>query len=379
MMKRNSCAERLKPVKERRAGKVLMVAPSQQHGGRNEAAAIVRSKHNLISIMIYGMVTYIYAGSLMVPNDKEPYRPPRLRPANRSRPLRQNPTMVSMDARLAQRRFEGLQLGIIERRRSGKREKSRDRRRQTRGRVVLNVEGLKVRAADYFPKNICLYLVITDSEPSEDIPLATVRATVTKTTEIPPPPHPIDPPLVLEPPAPDTPPPAVQPPTSHRKGGRPPNSRKGKLGKNQYTKDRDLQEGDNHSPQRSQSRDVPRADETPHASGNKHSNNEGGKSAKSKNANSKISMGDMRKRVTAILDYISRIQVEMAGESMSPGSAEAAEKTIRGIADGLPMIRVNGERGTEDGEEKKEFKDLSCLEMMDVLTRQLVKWQKEFT
>lgn len=249
---------------------------------------------------------------------------------------------------------------------------------------MLNVEGLKVRKADCSGNNTCLYLGITDSEPSEDIPFATVRPTVTKTTEKTTevaPPQPIDPAVVLEPPAPDTPPPAVQPPTSHRKGGRPPNSRKGKLGKNQYTKDRDLQEGDNHSPQRSQSRDVPRADETPHALGNKNSNNEGGKSAKSKSANSKISMGDMRKRVSAISDYISRIQVEMAGESMSPGSAEAAEKTIRGIADGLPMIKINGEKGTgtNEGEEEKEFKDLTCLEMMDALTRRLVKWQKEFT
>ena len=93
----------------------------------------------------------------------------------------------------------------------------------------------------------------------------------------------------------------------------------------------------------------------------------------------------MRKRVAAILDYISRTQVEMAGESMSPATADVAEKTIRGIADGLPMIKVNGENGDEakaseagEASSKKEFRDLTCLEMMDVLTRQLVKWQKEF-
>jgi hypothetical protein len=90
-------------------------------------------------------------------------------------------------------------------------------------------------------------------------------------------------------------------------------------------------------------------------------------------------MTDMRKRVTAILDFISRTQIEMA-ESMSPSSGEAAQNLIMGIADGLPMIKVNGEKGDESNEQSqtKEFKDLSCLEMMDVLTRQLVKWQKEF-
>ncbi|CAG8948851.1 hypothetical protein HYFRA_00001974 [Hymenoscyphus fraxineus] len=272
------------------------------------------------------------------------------------------------------------------------REKSRQEAANKRkGRAERRrIEG---RRSMLVPEDIRLPFETVDSEPSEDIPLAAVRATITKVPEVVP--EPIEPPVVLEPPVPDTPPPAVQPPTSHRKGGRPPNSRKGKLGKNQYTKDRDLQEGDNHSPQRSQSRDVPRGDETPQTSGNKGSHNEGGgKSAKSKSANSKISMGDMRKRVTAILDYISRIQVEMAGESMSPGSAEAAETTIRGIADGLPMIKVNRDskangdikvngnaNSITEGDEssKKEFKDLSCLEMMDVLTRQLVKWQNQHT
>ncbi|TVY20964.1 putative histone deacetylase complex subunit cti6 [Lachnellula arida] len=221
---------------------------------------------------------------------------------------------------------------------------------------------------------------VDDSDPSEELPLA-ARVSVAKSTEVAA--QPLDPPILLQAAAPDTPPPAP-PPTSHRKGGRPPNARKGKLGKNQYTKDRDAQEGYDHSPPRSQSRDIPRADDSGHTSGNKGSNSEG-KPGKSKNTNSKVAMGDMRKRVSAILDYISRTQLEMAGESMSPATADVAQKTIRGIADGLPMIKVNGENGegskaSEAGEEssKREFKDLTCLEMMDVLTRQLVKWQKEF-
>ena len=96
-------------------------------------------------------------------------------------------------------------------------------------------------------------------------------------------------------------------------------------------------------------------------------------------------MSDMKKRVGTILDFISRTQVEMASETMSPAQQQATEILLEGIAEGLPMIRVNGE--TSDGSTTgtseitsptKEFKDLSCLEMMDILTRQLVKWQKEF-
>ncbi|KAF4629802.1 hypothetical protein G7Y89_g8341 [Cudoniella acicularis] len=222
---------------------------------------------------------------------------------------------------------------------------------------------------------------VEDSDPAEELPLAATRATVTKVEVAA---QPLDPPIVSEAATPDTPPPATQPTTSHKKGGRPPNSRKGKLGKNQYTKDRDLQDGDEHSPHRSQSRDVPRGDDNSHGSGNKGSNNEG-KPGKSKNPGSKVTMGDMRKRVAAILEYISRTQLELAGESMSPSTIDIAERTIRGIADGLPMIKVNGDKSqeskpAENGEEvQRDFKDLTCLEMMDVLTRQLVKWQKEFS
>lgn len=197
--------------------------------------------------------------------------------------------------------------------------------------------------------------------------------------------QPLDPPSSSQVAAPDTPPPSA-PSTSHRKGGRPPNPRKGKLGKNQYTKDRDQPDGDDPSPNRSQSRDVLRGDDNGHTPGNKGTVNEGSKPGKSKST-SKITMSDMKKRVAAILDFITRTQFEMAGETMSIASGETAEKMIRNIADGLPMIKVNGDTSTEGSREgeageasaNKDFKDLSCLEMMDVLTRQLVKWQKEFT
>jgi hypothetical protein len=130
---------------------------------------------------------------------------------------------------------------------------------------------------------------------------------------------------------------------------------------------------------------VPRGDDNGQIPGNKGSSSEGAKPGKSKST-SKITMSDMKKRVAAILEFITRTQFEMAGESMSLASGEAAEKMIRNIADGLPMIKVNGdsranppkEDDTGDASTDKDFKDLSCLEMMDILTRQLVKWQKEF-
>lgn len=225
---------------------------------------------------------------------------------------------------------------------------------------------------------------ILDSEPSEEIPLAS-RNSVARTTEVAPQPldPPPPPPPSSQPAAPDTPPPNP-PPTSHKKGGRPPNARKGKLGKNQYTKDRDVPDSDVPSPNRSQSRDVSKADEGGHTAPSKAPNHEG-KVGKSKGINSKVTMTDMKKRVTAILAFISQTEYEL-GDSISPATGDATEKMIRGLADGLPMIKVNGEssNGSKDGEAgvssaSREFKDLSCKEMIVELTKQLLKWQDEYT
>lgn len=224
-----------------------------------------------------------------------------------------------------------------------------------------------------------LISMFSDSEPSEELPLVS-RNSVAKSAE--PTAPPLDPPPSSQLAAPDTPP-SNPAPISHKKGGRPPNARKGKLGKNQYTKDRDVLENDDRSPNRSQSRDVPREDNGHTSTTNKSANHES-KVGKSKGSNSKITMTDMKKRATAILAFISQTEYEL-GESISPTAGDTAERMIRDLADGLPMIKVNGENGnsSKDGEmgeatPAKEFKDLSCKEMIVELTKQLLKWQDEF-
>jgi hypothetical protein len=96
-------------------------------------------------------------------------------------------------------------------------------------------------------------------------------------------------------------------------------------------------------------------------------------------------MLDMKKKVAAMLEFISRTQIELAAESLTPGTGEAAEKMIMGLAESiLPMIQANGENGKEETAAEpekaaeKDFKDLTLLEMMDELTRQLIKWQNQF-
>lgn len=158
-----------------------------------------------------------------------------------------------------------------------------------------------------------------------------------------------------------------------------------KKGRNQYTKDREARE--ETSPVRSQSRDV-----QGHESGPSHHVKAGEGTSKSHSRikggfNSKVSMTDMRRKAHAMLDYISRTQVEMAGEitplddegrrpssiSMAPAVghvASASHKKVPNVKDAEPNSSTAA---------PKEFKDLTSIEMMDILTRDLVKWQKEFS
>lgn len=98
-------------------------------------------------------------------------------------------------------------------------------------------------------------------------------------------------------------------------------------------------------------------------------------------------MNEMKRRVAAILEFISRTQLEMAssaaGDNTPPvgnGMESATATVLRGLMEDLPGISMNGGGGEKDnnGGKEKPFADLTSLEMMDVLTRKLVLWQKEF-
>ncbi|KAB5528973.1 hypothetical protein GE09DRAFT_1177788 [Coniochaeta sp. 2T2.1] len=245
-----------------------------------------------------------------------------------------------------------------------------------------------------------------DSDPAEEIPLA-ARATASRTTAVPAPPsepatNPPSPvekaekvekpkpvPSTAEPvqpapssvPSPDTPS-AVEtapppPPTradrkrSHKKKGR-----------NQYTRDDD-------SPARSQSRDI-REDHGNDRPGHSRSDSHHVKSRNKGGMGSRITMTDMKRRAAALLDFISRTQVELAGETApSPTDSKSDEQKVNGDASAhkMPTPPKKPAEGTAtpkpehngDTSGAKEFKELSCMEMMDSLTRRLVKWQQEYT
>ena len=207
-----------------------------------------------------------------------------------------------------------------------------------------------------------------DSEPSDE-PLS--RTISHKGVD------PANPPPFTQP-APSSPPPPPEhptPKTSHKKTGRPP-ARRGRVGRNQYTRDRDAPasalNGLDHSPTRSNSRD---GDDAFHANG-LNGSNELGKPSRSKHMNpNRTSMNDMKRRVAGILEFISVTQVEMAADDK--GGGRSGHETVTNGNKPMPrdpsmlrdLIQENG---------VKEFAGLSSVEMMEVLTRKLMRWQGEF-
>ncbi|KHJ36127.1 putative fyve phd zinc finger [Erysiphe necator] len=164
------------------------------------------------------------------------------------------------------------------------------------------------------------------------------------------------------------------------------NSRKGKLAKNNFTRESDQQIHDDQHSHRSQSREAPKIDDVPLTFSNKGSHGEP-RVTKFKGNPSKVSMTDMKRRISAILDFISRTQLEMASESIYHITENPIQKSAQIQTDAVKILQdeCNQEgclddisHGSENRHSSKEFKDLSCRDMMDVLTKQLIKWQKDF-
>lgn len=184
---------------------------------------------------------------------------------------------------------------------------------------------------------------------------------------------------------------------STRKSGRP--ARRGRVGRNQYTKDRDVNGTGAESPRRGQSHDI--GVESPRmgyssVNGTHLDSGDTGRPSKPRHIHpQRTTMNEMKRRVAAILEFISRMQVEMAVASENSSTPTSnGDRTqgllLKSMVDQIDNAMTSttsegGESGpapTEgDGEaqeKEKDFKDLSSVEMMDVLTRHLLKWQQEY-
>ncbi|KAI4154121.1 MAG: hypothetical protein LQ341_000412 [Variospora aurantia] len=206
-------------------------------------------------------------------------------------------------------------------------------------------------------------------------------------------------------------PPASQthsrPKTSHhKKTGRPP-ARRGRVGRNQYTRDRDRPDtsknaNDATSPANSNS--SKERHQSPRVNGHNH---ETGKQSKVRHMNpNRTTMNDMKRRAAGILEFIGRTQVEMAAEvpllpvpkSASACSASASSSSSNAPATAKPPVtppegeQVSIERKVwQPGDQQQskvadfnaaldvdQFKHLDTLEMMELLTRKIMQWQGEY-
>ena len=84
------------------------------------------------------------------------------------------------------------------------------------------------------------------------------------------------------------------------------------------------------------------------------------------------------------MDFISRTQVDLAAE----GSIGSNSNSTSGEASPqkTPSAQLYGEAAKIEERDSlenapadgKDFKSLNCIEMMDVLTRDMVKWQNQY-
>lgn len=209
-----------------------------------------------------------------------------------------------------------------------------------------------------------------ESEPFEDTPRPTA-------TPIPP---------ISQPPSPPAPAPPQVPGSSHRKGG--PRKQK-RLGRNQYSAPRAAAHTSDTQPTAAQpngsSGDDPTTNSTTESKNSPSSTNdtpavtsvpakskpakwgraknqrqaaavlESDVSAKDRDKNN-MTITDMKKRTGLMMDYIAKTQVDMAGD-----------RTPLNPSNQAPLQNQSA-----------DFKELTSMEMMDVLTRHIMSWQKEY-
>ena len=183
------------------------------------------------------------------------------------------------------------------------------------------------------------------------------------------------------------------PKPSHKKTGRPP-AKRGRVGRNQYTRDRDPPHSSlaniemNPSPGHLNGSNGD--DGTTHINGTNSpsthakNGNEAGTKSKQKHLNpSRTTMNDMKRRVASMLEFISHTQVEMAtndptrssqSTTNTPPDSGSSKDSVGGMAEKL----LEGGHALLDDLDSESFLKLSSVEMMEVLTRRLMRWQVEY-
>jgi hypothetical protein len=176
--------------------------------------------------------------------------------------------------------------------------------------------------------------------------------------------------VAAEPTPPEIPTADLKPAPAPRRGGRPPQKARGRLGRNQYSRDAPPP-ANGASP----ATDAPASPQPSATNGisNGHESSDGvagSKLTKSKNWRlQKVSWNDIRRPAGAMQNYIAQRQVEMAGEKHV--TAPAVQPATNGVR-AAEVARANDA-------ELDTFKHLSTTQMMDHLSRDLVHWQQKIS
>jgi len=111
-----------------------------------------------------------------------------------------------------------------------------------------------------------------------------------------------------------------------------------------------------------------------------------GRNHKPKQINpNRVSMNELKKRAAGMLEFISRTQVELAGEKPPPNGmmlhiAPTASRPPLGRTasiKGSSKLRREIDGDEEDRMDEVGFKGMNSHDMLDSLTRRLVHWQKD--
>ncbi|OQU97361.1 hypothetical protein CLAIMM_03299 [Cladophialophora immunda] len=220
----------------------------------------------------------------------------------------------------------------------------------------------------------------------------------------------------------DTPPSGRSNHNHNRKpGGRLP-ARRGRLGRNQYTRDQMNGEDGDHTPLRDGSHDINGHDTrnggSPSGADRKGSaggtggvhciNGESGRSSKAKTHPARTSLNEMKRRVAAILEFVGRMQTERTTQvqaaiqvsggsggsskgSMTPngiskssstsssaGSALPTASLVRAVEAGLKDVKEKDDDNVVSMMDEREFATMGSVDMMETLTRELVQWQSVY-
>lgn len=187
----------------------------------------------------------------------------------------------------------------------------------------------------------------------------------------------------------DTPPSSRS--NNQRKSGRPA-PRRGRLGRNQYTKDNGEDGG---TPARDASHDVNGNGASPNGANGIHG--ESGRSSKAKTHPARTSLNEMRRRVAAILEFVGHMHTERSGHtqnsSASASSSSKGASTPNGVKESSTLPTASLVRAVEAGLKEasstdetsglglmdpRDFGTMGSQDMMETLTKELVQWQSVY-